>query len=781
MNPLLTQPTEPYSWTKKQPWTWIDRVNFEVNYSHTREVYTSGATPLPRFVAKIETPYRRDEIADKRPYADEFAYKVCKLFRWNTIPKTKVLHESSMLSEIPAPKLRKYSPLTRQFLGPTWRKNLPYTFTFQRFIEGCTLDEKKRASWEIMKMLPDLHSFQKALLLTLLLGGQDSRDDNMMFNKETCEVFLIDNEHIGEKCTLCWSSLKSFSDLTSQEIPLEILDTFLLVTPDQLLQLRNKYEARDQELMALWANESPPTVFDEDDMKVLDKQLDNIDFNFCLLQEGIKSLRMKNAPVTLITLQEELTALLTPPPSKPLAVLPAKSEPISIAGKRKEEPLWFEKIPATLPKAIQPTQEPQEESSSFSWADLSPESPEKKQVGSLENLRKRLAGEEPLEEIVNFDWDLLCRSPEKKTRILESNPTNLKICLQEENPFSFCFILEEEDEYLWNLQDEHAGYTPMEYAIKLADLESLQSLLDRLPSCPDSLPFFYMECLKEKVPPNLDILRLLLSKMLDVNIEKEIYYGEAKQNLLDCAINCMTSFSQLHTEVIEELLKSGVKVSKSADTRPFELLNECRLSYEEECEPFALTVQIAFNYHALIIKSHRLIVDKKITVEDRNELFLKRLYQYAELEKKYDPQASSHLTIEEFKSKLKGLEQSFEVVQLCSHFLSPQLYCFVMSADSLEFKGSSSPIKYDEKNPLLTTDLMTALHVFYRKITAHSLFFNALVNDSKFEDCFRKKQIQDLTQALTDLMKLYPLEGNGYLGKIGENFLPSLYTSKIKV
>jgi hypothetical protein len=736
MNSLQTN--QPYRWEEKRPRFWID--SQKVCLSHTRDVFISAEAPLPRFVAKIETAFRRDKSGDKRPCADEFAYKVCKLFSWSIIPKTKILHKSSISS--------KYSPLMRPFLEGPQKKTAPCTFTFQEFIKGCTLYDKRQGSFKVVKMLPDLHSFQKAQLLTLLLGCRDARDDNIMFNKKTGEVFLVDNEHIGEKCTLSYSYLKYFTDLTVKEISPEILDAFLLVTPDQLLKVRKKYEAKDQELMALWAEEFPPTLFDEFDMKILNTHLDNIDSNFRLLQEGIKSLRKKNTPITLISLEKELHTLpsLTPaPPVKPEPMPlcpPAKTAPIPIASKRKENPIWFEELLNNTLKACQP---PQEIIGNFNW-NLSPPSPGKK-------------SEEPLEEIGDFNWGLWSgspenESPEKKTWKLEGNPENFRKCLQSENPFSFCFPLKEDEDFSWARQKNYV-YTPMEYAIKIGDLESLQFLLDRLPSFPDSLPFFYMECLQEKIPANLGILRLLLSRMSDINVERDPRFN-GNENLLDFAISNMARLTTLHTHVIEELFKQGAKVLKSKTTTPFKQLKSYLINQEEN--PLAMVVQVAFSPNKKI--------GSIICLEKTHELFLKRLHQYVELEKKYDPQPTSHLTLKEFKEHQCELEHCFQAIQFFSQALNLQAH------NRLVFQDSKLE---------LTPHLAKILQIFYHKIVAHSLFFNTLVIEGKFEDCFKKKQIQDLRQAFTNLIKLYPLEGNGYLGKIGASFLPGMYNSKIKV
>ena len=144
-----------YQWERKLP-EYKNGV-----YSHQRVIFFSSPNLAERWVAKIETALLRNaRLSFSLPHAEEIAYKVCKMFGWNTVPKTKVVHASSIQNE-------KYTALI-QSLGSLKRTG---TFTFQIFKEGNTLPDKKPSS--VVK--PDLSSFVKAFLLDMVLGKNDAR------------------------------------------------------------------------------------------------------------------------------------------------------------------------------------------------------------------------------------------------------------------------------------------------------------------------------------------------------------------------------------------------------------------------------------------------------------------------------------------------------------------------------------------------------------------------------------------------------------------------------
>lgn len=744
---------EDYHWYEKLP-----RINQDGKYSHSRTVVISGEHPLPRVVVKTETWMRRGKGLDEGPHADEVAYKVCKLFHyntipWNTIPKTKVLHQFLMLSENPPEKLQKYLNLMRCFVKPGREKELPRTFTFQGCINGWTLYERRNLPIEVEIGSLDLQSFQKAFLLTNALGCFDSRDDNILFDPKSSELFLVDNEHIGGKHYETTGYLNEFGHLMEREISSEILDAVLNVDFNQFSEIRKKYEARDKELLALWTQEYSSCTFKEDKTEILVPYLDNIESNLRALKEAIHSLKLKGKPITLVSLKTEMP----PPPkqSKPLA----DASDSGGAGLPLSKPHFFKTAPIPLPqKIIKPFRSADgkaEEDLLSRWHRV---------ASGLEAIKYRV--EKNLPRPISFSCPLGSDSEESEGEAsiesMEGRAQALRECIQHEDPLSFRFALDSADQTSLNLQEDNV-YTPIEYAVRLNDFKSLQYLLGRTENFPDSLPFFYMECLQEKSPPNLDILKLLLSRISNINLEREID-GEI-ENLLGYAVYCMDCFHYLHLDVIEELFKQGAKVSKTNPLPPFELLKICRIPHKRSI--LKLTKRIFLDP-----KGFPLPFPERISIGDSRELFLNRLYQYEKLERKYDPQPSSRLTFKEFFSEKHHLEQSFQGVQICSDFLNAKTQApremFFLSIEWREnsatgkkkqaVHGSSADSAELCKDDNFKAAVTMTLHVFYDKMMKHSLFFNALVHEGKFEDCFKRRQIEDLTASLAYIMNRFPLQ-----------------------
>jgi hypothetical protein len=246
-------------------------------------------------VAKINTAQIRKIKADPPlPHAEEIVYKICKLFHWNTVPKTKILHEFSVLQDNSTEKLQKYKKIMNGFKC----KQYPITFTFQAFVKGKTLPDKVTESTKV----PNLSSYQKAYLLGCILGPFDARSDNVIFNRQTGELFEIDNEYIGREGYQSLGILNDFTSLKSEEISPEILNDVLNIELTQLAKIREKYKFRDENLIALWSQEPQPTRYDCNS-KERDKCWSTIMENFKLLKVSILALRVKEGPITLEKLE----------------------------------------------------------------------------------------------------------------------------------------------------------------------------------------------------------------------------------------------------------------------------------------------------------------------------------------------------------------------------------------------------------------------------------------------------------------------------------------------
>jgi hypothetical protein len=271
--------------------------------SHTRRVYISSKdSEAPRLVVKLDTlDIRNKKWLAVLPHADEIAYKIGKLFGWNTIPKTKTLHQYSYL---PPDKAKKYYPLMEPFM----QRWYPITFTFQAFVEGETLPsygDKAKKSNPALQQVP----YQKAFLLGMILGKSDARGDNVIFNSKTGDLFEIDNEYFGSK----WGYpsegvLNEYGDLKKLEIPEELLRDVLRVEESQLRRIQDKYNKRDEQLAAHWLEE-PITYAYGDLRKCTDAAWEAMVGNLVFVKQAIQALQKQKVPVTLLAIEENIAKI----------------------------------------------------------------------------------------------------------------------------------------------------------------------------------------------------------------------------------------------------------------------------------------------------------------------------------------------------------------------------------------------------------------------------------------------------------------------------------------
>src|SRR5690242_9463611 len=97
-----------YTWNKKEA------TLSHGCYLHSRIIYTGMPKDQEevQYVAKIATPQiRRNRNEPDLPHAEEVAYKVCKLFNWDIVPKSKVLHEQNISFLSNLEKTQQYAAL----------------------------------------------------------------------------------------------------------------------------------------------------------------------------------------------------------------------------------------------------------------------------------------------------------------------------------------------------------------------------------------------------------------------------------------------------------------------------------------------------------------------------------------------------------------------------------------------------------------------------------------------------------------------------------------------
>ncbi len=228
------------------------------------------------------------------PRPDEVAYKICKLFGWSTVPKTKTFHQNSKLNE---KEIEKYSDMKEYFVKNDY--SYPITFTFQKFVHGEVLlakGEQKKAS-------PHPEAFQKAFLLDMVLGKSDARGDNYIMD-ELGNLFSIDNEYIGGEGCDSSSVLHDFSDLKQQAVVSSVLEDILKVDSYQIQKVQNKFTEKDAHLRSLWEQE-PIRIKLANIENNIAERWSAIQKNLSIIQDSIRILKKENDPVTLNQIEQQ--------------------------------------------------------------------------------------------------------------------------------------------------------------------------------------------------------------------------------------------------------------------------------------------------------------------------------------------------------------------------------------------------------------------------------------------------------------------------------------------
>lgn len=203
------------------------------------------------------------------------------------------------------------------------------------------------------------------------------------------------------------------------------------------------------------------------------------------------------------------------------------------------------------------------------------------------------------------------------------------------------FIIEGSEEALRDAIQEHGNgvlqykfkevfqtYSPLEYAVKLGDrtliteLISLGANVDKSEYCSGTMIHFYIDCLEGSEQSDLDLLRLLIDKVSDVNLVEN-------NNLftpIQYAVHCMVRDNKIHWDVLGLLLANGADpVGEYGSAAPFEMF-----------------------VHASVSKSS--------LVEETVEYF-ENIVQYHKLEKQYYPDSENELLFDEFIVRSSHIKQ----------------------------------------------------------------------------------------------------------------------------
>ncbi len=240
------------------------------------------------------------------PHIEEMAYKICKAFNWDTIPKTKLVHEFSCLrTGADSPIKPKYSTLVKDFKDNNQSNDKSYTFTFQTYIEGKTLPNSGKGQPDRV----NLSSYQKAILIDMVLGKMDARGDNTMIQTGTGKIFEIDNEYLGNK-DYDRGILSTWSGVKDQIISDQIIADILNVNQNQLTSIQVKYNQKDEEIRNLWRQEEFYTV-NLDAIQESNNTWNNIYSNFKIITDLITDMQLAEEPITVEKIQERMEAYYT--------------------------------------------------------------------------------------------------------------------------------------------------------------------------------------------------------------------------------------------------------------------------------------------------------------------------------------------------------------------------------------------------------------------------------------------------------------------------------------
>lgn len=271
------------------------------NASHTRDVFIVSSENSGSLVAKLESCDVRDRKMPKvMPHIEEMAYKICKLFKWTTIPKTKLVHEFSCHDRNSNIK-QKYFTLINDFKN-THSNAKSYTFTFQDYVDGNTLPNAGKGQPDRI----NLPSYQRAILIDMILGKMDARGDNTMIKTETGEIFEIDNEYLGNTA-YDRGILSTWSNVKNQIISEQIIAEILNVNNDQLNALQIEFNQKDEAIRKFWSQEDFYTV-NIDAIKQSNETWNNIYSNFNLITRLIIDLQEKEENITVERIQAGMEA-----------------------------------------------------------------------------------------------------------------------------------------------------------------------------------------------------------------------------------------------------------------------------------------------------------------------------------------------------------------------------------------------------------------------------------------------------------------------------------------
>jgi hypothetical protein len=314
---------------------------------------------------------------------------------------------------------------------------------------------------------------------------------------------------------------------------------------------------------------------------------------------------------------------------------------------------------------------------------------------------------------------------------LKATPENLKWALQQNK----------NDILKYKFKDSFHAYTILEFAIKCGDLSAARTVVESgadLEYSPasgmGSILHFYMDCLEENTPPNLELLNFVIDNISDINVEEAGYF----RTPLECALENMSHYKKIHWSVIEVLLQRGSRITENEYTSrtPFAVLKDAH--------------------------SHKIQYGHLIRSYEEEIIFLDHLIEYAKLEKKYYVNSNSSLTLEEFKLHTSNLQAVFSraaISMSCSSFISEAVNSLSDDLQRPDFLEETDIHPSDEEIAEFKQLVISCKNDFYRQnkrdcsnighaFILYHKYFQSLVKEGDFKECFESWQLASILPAI---------------------------------
>lgn len=338
---------------------------------------------------------------------------------------------------------------------------------------------------------------------------------------------------------------------------------------------------------------------------------------------------------------------------------------------------------------------------------------------------------------------------------IKATPQNLETAIREKGKEVLKFKFNEGSQYYTRY------YTALEYAVVIGDKDSILSLIAlgaRVDYCSFSsmgtVVHHYIDCLTKDTLPDLAMLNILLEHLININNEEGGYF----RTPLEYALTHMKDYQNIHWGVIEMLLQKGSRITDEAIGSPFMILR---------------------NSH-----DHKIYYEKMMRTPDEERCFLAHLVKYLTLERKYHPESTSALTMEEFKLHTFHFMNAFSANAICID--TSAMFSQMLESISRALKQHSNPETLSLKDraeiealPSGQQEKITGIFKEYieeaknapteltitgcassgmlcAQFLAYHQLFKTLVKKENFIDCFVDWQLKAMKLAVAKINRASP-------------------------